>query len=395
MNQYTEITQMLSRGCEVQGLDFNHPLVFPFFPNTAFKKESLTAALDASISPFSYVRMNNPNREALADVVTFLEQGEKSLIFSAGMGAISSTLLALLSPGDEVICNRNIYGETHQVMTVILPKFGIKSTLVDFDDIGNIRSAISAKTKLVYSEVLANPVLHIADVAEIAKIAHQNGALLMIDNTFTTPIGIKPITLGADIVVNSLTKYMNGHSDAIGGSITSTEALIKKIDFFMIHVGTAGDPYASFTMLKNFGTMDLRVKRQMANAAKLAAALEANPLVSKVNHPSLASFPQHELALRMFRSKDLMTGMLSFELSADIQVVDAFMRKLTFVCYAGTLGGIHTTLMHPVSTSHKDVPVAEREAMGVTPGLMRVSVGIEDSDDLIAEFTQALEVLNN
>ncbi|MDL2258728.1 aminotransferase class I/II-fold pyridoxal phosphate-dependent enzyme [Eubacteriales bacterium OttesenSCG-928-K08] len=393
MNEYAEITQMLSKGTVVQGLDFNNPLVFPFFPATAFRKRSLTEAMDASISPFSYIRINNPNREALAEVVNYLEQGEKSLIFSAGMGAISTTLFALLEPGDEIICNRNIYGETHRIMSVILKKFRISTNFVNFDDIQNIRDAITPKTKLIYSEVCSNPVLHVADVPEIAKIAHQNNCLLMIDNTFTTPIAIKPFTLGADIVINSLTKYMNGHSDVIGGSITTSAELMKQIEAYCIRMGTSGDPYASFTMLKNFGTMHLRVRTQMANAAKLAKALEENQLVKKVNHPSLKSYPQHELAMKLFEHPERISGMLSFELSGDIKKVDEFMSRLSFVSYAGTLGGIHTTLMHPVSTSHKEVPVAEREAMGITSSLMRISTGIEDADDLIAEFNYALEVL--
>lgn len=398
MKKYSKATELLYQGTEVRGMDFYKPLVVPYYATTAFKMQNLAEVREVASKKFSYVRFSNPNREVLAEAVSFLEEGEKSLIFASGMGAITTTLLTMLKPGDEVICNSNIYGETFQVMTEILPKFGIKSNLVDFCDTENARKAITPQTKMIYSEVCANPVLKMADVPALAEIAHANGALLMIDNTFTTALAIRPLTLGADIVINSMTKFMNGHSDAISGSITSRKEIIDKIDHNRPLFGTSGDPYAAFTMYKNFGTMDLRVKKQMSNAAKLAEALEKHPSVLKVNHPSLESFPQHDLAMRLFHSKETMCGMLSImlpELSGNdpTALVDKFTTHLNFVHYASTLGGIHTTLMHPVTSSHADVPDDKRRAMGVTPGLIRISVGIEDPEDLIAEFTQALDSL--
>lgn len=399
MTNYSKSTELLYQGAEVRGMDFYRPLVIPYYATTAFKMRDLAEVKEVASKKFSYVRFSNPNREALAELVSFLEEGERSLIFASGMGAITTTLLTMLEPGDEVICNSNIYGETFQVMTEILPKFGIYANLVDFCDTENARKAVTPKTKMIYSEVCANPVLKMADVPALAEIAHANGALLMIDNTFTTSMAIRPLSMGADIVINSMTKFMNGHSDAISGSITSRKEIIEKIDHNRPLFGTSGDPYASFTMYKNFGTMDLRVKRQMSNAAKLAKALEKHSKVLKVNHPSLESFPQHDLAVRLFRSEETMCGMLSIvlpEAEGDDKtaLVDKFTTHLNFVRYASTLGGIHTTLMHPVTSSHCDVPDDKRRAMGITPGLIRISVGIEDPDDLIAEFTQALDALN-
>ena len=398
-SNFSKSTQLLYEGTEVRGMDFNNPLTLPYYATTAFKVHTLAEVREMSSKRFSYVRFKNPNREALAALVTFLEEGERSLIFASGMGAITTTLLTVLAPGDEVMCNSNIYGETFQVMTEILPKFGIHANLVDFCDTENARRAMTPKTKLIYSEVCANPVLKMADVPALAELAHENHALLMIDNTFTTPVAIRPLSLGADIVINSMTKFMNGHSDAISGSITSTNEIISKIEHTRALFGTSGDPYAAYTMYKNFGTMDLRVKRQMSNAAKLAAALEKHPNVLKVNHPSLESFPQHELAMKLFHSKETMSGMLSIMLPESqgeerTVYVDQFTSNLKFVHYASTLGGIHTTLMHPVTSSHVDVPDDVRRAMGVTPGLLRVSVGIEDPEDLIEEFTQALNCLD-
>ncbi|PMC67798.1 cystathionine beta-lyase [Fusobacterium nucleatum] len=390
--EYAEATELLYKGRKVKGMDFNKPEAFPLFTTTAFTMNSLTEVKKAYAEKYTYIRTCNPNRDALADMVTFLEAGEKSLIFSSGMGAITTTLMTILKPGDHVVCNRNIYGETFDVFTKLMPKFGISADLVDFDDIENCKKAIKAETKLIYSEVFANPTLNIADIPTLADIAHKNGALLMIDNTFSTPIAIKPIKFGADIVINSLTKFMNGHSDAIAGSITSTTEIIDAIHPVRMLCGTPGDPHAAHAMMKSFATMDLRLKKQMSNAAKLATALEENKYVSKVNHPSLKSFSQHELALKLFTSNDTMSGMMSFIVPEDFEKIDKFMLRLNFAHYAMTLGGVRTTLVHPVTSSHSHMPDEARRAMGITPGLFRLSVGIEDVDDLIEDFNQALKV---
>ena len=373
--EYAEATELLYKGRKVKGMDFNKPEAFPLFTTTAFTMNSLTEVKKAYAEKYTYIRTCNPNRDALADMVTFLEAGEKSLIFSSGMGAITTTLKTILKPGDHVVCNRNIYGETFDVFTKLMPKFGINADLVDFDDIENCKKAIKAETKLIYSEVFANPTLNIADIPTLADIAHKNGALLMIDNTFSTPIAIKPIKFGADIVINSLTKFMNGHSDAIAGSITSTTEIIDAIHPVRMLCGTPGDPHAAHAMMKSFATMDLRLKKQMSNAAKLATALEENKYVSKVNHPSLKSFSQ------IYQIKN-----------EDFQKIDKFMLRLNFAHYAMTLGGVRTTLVHPVTSSHSHMPDEARRAMGITPGLFRLSVGIEDVDDLIEDFNQALKV---
>ena len=390
--EYAEATELLYKGRKVKEMDFNKPEAFPLFTTTAFTMNSLTEVKKAYAEKYTYIRTCNPNRDALADMVTFLEAGEKSLIFSSGMGAITTTLMTILKPGDHVVCNRNIYGETFDVFTKLMPKFGINADLVDFDDIENCKKAIKAETKLIYSEVFANPTLNIADIPTLADIAHKNGALLMIDNTFSTPIAIKPIKFGADIVINSLTKFMNGHSDAIAGSITSTTEIIDAIHPVRMLCGTPGDPHAAHAMMKSFATMDLRLKKQMSNAAKLATALEENKYVSKVNHPSLKSFSQHELALKLFTSNDTMSGMMSFIVPEDFEKIDKFMLRLNFAHYAMTLGGVRTTLVHPVTSSHSHMPDEARRAMGITPGLFRLSVGIEDVDDLIEDFNQALKV---
>ena len=389
---YSRASEILYRGKSAKGQDYNNPASFPLFTNTSFTMSSLAEVREAYRSKFTYVRTNNPNREALADMVSYIENGEKSLIFSSGMGAITTTLMTVLQPGDHIICNSYIYGETFDVMTKLMRKFGVESDLVSFDDLDNVRAAVKPNTKLIYSEVCANPTMNVADVPALAQIAHRNGAYLMIDNTFTTAVAIRPLDFGADIVINSMTKFMNGHSNAIAGSITASAQIIDAIHPIRMLCGTPGDPYAAWTISNNLQTVDLRVKKQMANAAKLAAALEQNPYVSKVNHPSLESFPQHELALKLFASNETMTGMMSFVVPEDMEKIDQFMESLHFARYATTLGGIHTTLNHPVTSSHSHMPDADRRKMGITPGMFRLSVGIEEPEDLIKDFYQALEV---
>lgn len=390
--KYSIASEILYKGKAAKGQDYNKPASFPLFSNTSFTMNSLAEVREAYKSKFTYVRTNNPNREALAEMVSYLENGEKSLIFSSGMGAITTTLMTILKPGDHIICNSYIYGETFDVMTKLMRKFGIESDLVSFDDMENVKKAVKPNTKLIYSEVLANPTLNIANIPALAEIAHANGAYVMIDNTFTTAISIRPLDKGADIVINSMTKFMNGHSNAIAGSVTASAEIIDAIHPVRMLCGTPGDPYAAWTVSNNLQTIDLRVRKQMASAAKLARALEANPYVSKVNHPSLESFPQHKLATELFASNDTMTGMMSFIVPEDMEKIDQFMERLHLLHYATTLGGIHSNLNHPVTSSHSHMPDEDRRKMGITPGMFRLSVGIEDADDLIADFNQALEV---
>ncbi len=399
MNDYSKATELLYTGLTAGGMDFGNPLTIPYYGTTAFKAGTVAEMQEVARDRFSYCRFSQPNREVLAQMVSFLEEGEKSLIFSSGMGAIMTTLMTLLAPGDAVLCNSNIYGETFLIMTDILPKFGVRVDMVDFCDNEAAAAALRPETKLIYTEVCANPVHKMADIPFLAKLAHGNDALLMVDNTFTTPVAIRPITFGADIVINSLTKFMNGLSDAIEGSITASAEIIKKLEYTQPLFGTAGDPYAAWTMYKNFGTMDLRVRRQQLNAARLAEALEKHPQILKVNHPSLESFPQKALAEKLFKNKETMSGMLSIVLPegedgrAPMVYVDQFTKALRFVRFAGTMGGIHTTITNPVTSSHCDVPDDKRRAMGITPGMIRISCGIEDTDDLIREFEQALDAI--
>ena len=391
--EFSEYTEALYKGERVEGMGLM-PEAVPLFAATAFNQKTLSDVRKAYDSKgFTYIRCKNPNREALAEAVSQLEHGEATLVLSSGMAAISTTLLHILKAGDHVVCNADIYGETLNIMQDILPKFDIETTLVSFMDTENIKNAIKPNTKIIYTEVVSNPCIRLTDIEAAARTAHEAGALLVVDNTFTTGVNIKPIDLGADIVINSMTKFMNGHSDAIGGSVTGKRDMIDAIDMDCRLFGTPGDPFDSWMILRGLRTIGMRVEKQSDNAAKLARALEADPHILHVNHPALESNPQHELASRMFKG-DNITGMLSFEVPEDMDKIDDFMSRLNFAHYAMTLGGFRSSLSHPVTSSHNHVPDDVRRSMGITPGLFRLSVGIENIDDLINDFKQALKAFD-
>lgn len=393
---YSVETEYLYKGDRVEGMDLK-PEVIPCFLTTAFNMDNLHDVNDVyARHGYTYIRTRNPNRDALASVISYLENGKASDIFSSGMGAITSTLFTLLAPGDHMICNKDIYGETFNVMDeFLMQRMNVDVTEISFADMDAVRKAITPKTKVIYTEVVSNPTFRIADIASLAAVAHEAGAKLVVDNTFTTPFAVKPLDLGADVVINSLTKFLNGHSDAIGGSVTSNDAeLVAKIHHISMLTGTPGDPFSSWLILRGVHTAAIRIPRQIETAAKLAHALEKNPLVLGVNHPSLESHPQHALAQSMVPG-GLGSPILSVYLPEDVDKISAFMDRLQFAKYAPTLGGIRTSLSHPVTSSHPNVPDDIRRAMGITPGLIRVSVGTENANDLIADFEQALEVFKN
>ena len=375
------------------------PEAFPLYTATAFTANTLSEIKKAYAQGYTYIRTNTPDRDVLASQITALEapglEDKDTLVFSSGMASISTTIGSILKAGDHVICNSRIYGETFDVFGKMFSIFGIESTLVNMDDIENVKAANKPNTKLIYAEVCANPTMNLIDIPEFVKLAHENGALLMMDNTFTTAISIKPLTLGADIVISSMTKFMNGHSDAILGCMTASKEIIETVRPMRMLFGTPADPFPCWMMIRGLETLHLRVKRQMYNAAKLAEFFESDPHVIKVNHPSLDSFPQRAIAKKLWSNDEAISGMMSIILNTEDEAkIDKFMAKLQYVHYATTLGGLRTTLNHPCTSSHSHMPDADRRKMGITPGMFRVSVGIEDTQDLINDFKQAFAELD-
>jgi cystathionine beta-lyase/cystathionine gamma-synthase len=388
--EFSRETEILHQGAYLQGRR-DTPETAPIYLTTAFNVDDLDD-LEATyaVKGYTYNRTRNPNRNALAELMTYLEQGQRSIICSSGMAAISTVLLSMLGSGDHLLADCTLYGECITLFQKVLPAYGIQVTLVDFTDPAAIEAGLRPETKVLYTETISNPMITVVDIEAVAALAHRHQARLVVDNTFTTSVAMKPLELGADVSINSLTKFANGHSDAVAGSATGSEAIIQKAYELQVLLGTTVDPFTAWLCQRGIRTMDLRVSKQMDNAARLAQALEANPAVRKVHHPSLASHPQHALAVRTL--KHGFGAMLSFEMPDDRNLINAFMRRLNLAHYAMTLGGYRTTLSHPVLSSHHGVPEPERRKMGITFGLMRVSVGIENPDDLIADFNQALAV---
>lgn len=392
MQELKRSTNMIMQGAEIKGR-LSTPEVLPIYLTTAFHGGRDLDELDEyyAAKGYTYNRIRNPNRTALAELVSYLEDGEKSMICSSGMGAITTILLSLADTGSHILANSNLYGETLEILQII-KSYGIESTCVDFSDLDAVANAVQPNTKIIYTEVISNPTMTVVDIESVAKIAHQCSAMLVVDNTFTTSTVIKPLEFGADVTINSLTKFMNGHSDIVGGAATASEEIIDKACRLQALFGCTLDPFSSYLCERSLRTLDLRMERQLNNAIGLAEALSHHPHVLKVNHPSLLGHPQHELAARMFRNG--YGAMLSFEMPEDRNKINAFMRRLRIANYAMTLGGYATTLSYPILSSHASVPREIRLKMGITDGLMRVSAGLEDLDDLIADFTQALTVFD-
>jgi Cystathionine beta-lyases/cystathionine gamma-synthases len=338
---------------------------------------------------FCYNRNRNPNRTALAELMTYIEGGEASIACSSGMAAISTALLANTKAGDHILSDKTLYGETIEIFTKILAKYGVETTFADFTDIEQVKKSIRPNTALLYTETVSNPLISVPDIKAVSEIAHANGAILIIDNTFMTGALVKPLDLGADIVVSSLTKFANGHSDAVCGAVTGAAKYVDKAYELQVLLGTQSDPFSSWLVCRGIRTLNLRVRKQAENAAALAKMFEESEYVEAVYHPSLESHPQHELAVKEFG--ELFGGMLSIELPEDRDKMNKFMDNLHICHYAMTLGGYRTTMSYPPMSSHSDMSKEERMAIGISDGLLRISVGIENTEDLLNDFRQALE----
>lgn len=385
-------TSILREGAYINQLASN-PESAPIYLTTAFNVEDLDDLYERyEERGFCYNRNRNPNRSALGELMTYTENGEESIIFSSGMAAIATTIITCTKAGDHIISDKTLYGETIEIFTNIMEKYQVRCSFVDFTDLDAVKNAMCDNTVMLYTETISNPMITVPDLREISNIAHLNQAILVVDNTFMTAFGIRPLDFGADIVVNSLTKFANGHSDAVCGSATGKKAMMEKIHANQVLLGSTSDAFSSWLVARGMRTLSLRLEKQMANASILAAALEKSPYVKKVYHPSLTSHPQHALAIQQFGDCNHCGAMLSIVLEDDKEKMNLFMRKLNLAHYAMTLGGYRTTLSHPVSSSHYDTPEEERQRMGITWGLLRISTGIEKSEELVQDFMTALEV---
>lgn len=336
-----------------------------------------------------YSRISNPTNDLLERRIAVLEGAEAGLALASGMGAITSALWTLLAPGDEIILDKTLYGCTFSFMHHGLAKFGIKVTHVDLTQAENLTAAISDKTKVVYFETPANPNMRLVDIATVSGIAHANGAKVVVDNTYATPYLTQPIKHGADIVVHSATKYLGGHGDVVAGLLVGSAELVADIRLQGMKdmTGAVMAPFNAMLILRGIKTLELRMDRHCSSAATIAAMLEASPAVQKVWYPGLESFEQHDLAKQQMSQ---FGGMIAFELIGGKQAGIAMMNKLELVSRAVSLGDAETLVQHPASMTHSTYSTQELAEHGISEGLVRLSIGLEGVDDLIADLAQAL-----
>jgi cystathionine beta-lyase/cystathionine gamma-synthase len=335
---------------------------------------------------FEYARTRNPTRDALERNVAALEGGRHGFAFASGLAAVDA-VIKLLSAGDHVVSGENVYGGTHRQMTHIWARLGLKFTFVDGGDAQQIAAAVTPQTKLIYAETPTNPMMRLCDLAATGEIARAAGALFVVDNTFATPLFQRPIEFGADIVLHSTTKYLNGHSDMIGGMlVVARDDVAERVGFLQNSSGAVPGPFDCWLALRGIKTFPLRMRQHDANGRRIAAWLTTNPRVRQVYYPGLPSHPQHELACRQMAG---FGGMLSLELG-DVERAKRFVQQTKIFALAESLGGVESLIGHPASMTHASVPLELRKKMGLTDSLVRLSVGIEDVDDLIEDLDQAL-----
>ena len=337
---------------------------------------------------YIYGRYNNPTVEAFEEKVRILEHAEAAISFSTGMAAINDTFFSLLSPGDRVVSIKDTYGGTNKLFIDFLPKFGIEVALCETNDHEEIEEEIKKGCNLLYLETPTNPTMKVNDIARLTKVAHDVGAIVMVDNTIATPINQNPIKQGADLVVHSATKYLGGHADAMGGILCGQQELIAKVYDYRMITGAPLDPNAAYSLIRGLKTLQLRIQRQNENAYEIANYLKTHPLVEKVFYPGLEDDSEHELAKKQMSG---FGGMLSFSIKGGMKTVNAFLPHLKYAHLAANLGAVETTVGPIHTTSHAECTLEERKAMGLPEGLVRYSTGIENAADLIEDLEQALK----
>jgi len=366
------------------------PLAAPIFQASVFETPTLelvVRALDAEPGHYSYSRTANPTVHAFETALAAVEGAEAAVATASGMGAISAALFAHLRPGDRLVTTPALYGTTLRLMDDLLAGVGV--IVEHLPEGGALAAELPADTKVVYTETIANPLLQVADLPRLADLAHRAGAILVVDNTFATPYHCLPLAQGADLVLHSATKYIGGHSDLMAGAVAGAQDVLAPVRAAASTLGTPAAPLDAWLALRGLRTLHLRLARHAANAAAVAAHLAAHPAVEATHYPGLAASPDHAVASRVLR--DGFGGMVSFALPGGRAEIGRFLARLQLIRFAASLADVATTISHPATTSHRDLTPAAREGMGIGEGLLRLSVGIEAPEDILADLDRALE----
>ena len=358
-------------------------VTMPIFQSSTFLYEGET-----DYHATRYVRLSNtPNHEVLHAKLAALEHAEAAIVTSSGMAAISTALLAMLQSGDHLLAIDCPYGGTRGFITKDLPRFGILHSFIDGSDPEDWQRKLQPNTRAIYVESIANPLMQVPDLAGVVKFAREHDLVSMVDNTFASPVNFRPAEIGFDLSLHSCTKYLNGHNDLAAGAAIGRADLIQRIRLLLDHLGGILDPHACYLLQRGIKTLALRVQQQNASALRIAQFLETHSKVDCVNYPGLKSHPGHERACELF---DGFGGMLSFELHGGVDAAEAFLGQVEIPILAVSLGGVESLIIRPSVTAYANVPAEERKRLGVRDGLIRLSVGIEDADELIADLDQAL-----
>lgn len=367
------------------------PVNVPIYQTTTFEvgsAQELAALLEFRVPGHSYTRYSNPTFAALEAALAELEGAEAAVVTGSGMAAIHAALASLLSPGDEVLAGRALYGGTYELLTTLLARFGVTARFISLTDAPAVEGAMTPRTRLVWVETIANPTTEVPDIVALSALAHRNGAVLVVDNTFASPYLCNPLALGADLVVHSLTKYVGGHSDLTGGIVLGDAARVGAVRQVMINAGGNAQPLEAFLALRGLKTLALRMERHSSNAMAVACGLEGQPGIARVLYPGLASHPQHDVAVRELRDGQF-GGMLAIELAGGRVAGERFLDRLQVAVHATSLGSVETLCSHPASSSHRQLSEDALAAAGLTPGLVRISVGLEEADDLVEDLAAA------
>jgi len=344
---------------------------------------------ETSYHELKYIRLNNtPNHIALHQKLAALENAEAALVTASGMAAISTSLLTILSSGDHLLAQDTLYGGTHGLITEDFASYGISYDFIDGDQPETWKATLKPTTKAIYVESMTNPLLQVGDLKAIVRFAKAHNLISMIDNTFPSPYNFRAVDFGFDISLHSCTKYLNGHSDIVGGAVIGSRELIEKITHKLNHLGGSMDPHVCFLLHRGVKTLAVRMKHQNESALKIAQFLEEHPKITEVNYPGLESNSGHQRARELF---DGFSGMLSFELAGDLEEAERFMKNTTLPIIAPSLGGVETLLTRPAITSHAGMTPEDRQRLGIKDNLIRMSVGIESTEDIIADFEHALK----